>query len=32
MEMAETVDGQKVVTRKLPKKQIAKMSGVRARW
>jgi CRP/FNR family cyclic AMP-dependent transcriptional regulator len=27
MEMAETVDGQKVVTRKLPKKQIAKMIG-----
>ena len=27
MEMAETVDGQKVVTKKLPKKQIAKMIG-----
>jgi CRP/FNR family transcriptional regulator, cyclic AMP receptor protein len=27
LEMAETVDGQKVVTRKLPKKQIAKMIG-----
>jgi len=27
MEMAETVDGQKVVTRKLPKQQIAKMIG-----
>ena len=27
MEMAETVDGQKVVTRKLPKQQIAKMVG-----
>jgi CRP/FNR family cyclic AMP-dependent transcriptional regulator len=27
METAETVDGQKVVTRKLPKKQIAKMIG-----
>jgi CRP/FNR family cyclic AMP-dependent transcriptional regulator len=27
MEMAETVDGQKVVTQKLPKKQIAKMIG-----
>jgi len=27
MDMAETVDGQKVVTRKLPKKQIAKMIG-----
>ena len=27
MEMAETVDGQKVVTTKLPKKQIAKMIG-----
>jgi CRP/FNR family cyclic AMP-dependent transcriptional regulator len=27
LEMAETVDGQKVVTKKLPKKQIAKMIG-----
>ena len=27
MEMAETVDGQRVVTKKLPKKQIAKMIG-----
>jgi len=27
MEMAETIDGQKVVTRKLPKQQIAKMVG-----
>jgi len=27
LEMAETVDGQKVVTRKLPKQQIAKMVG-----
>ena len=27
MEMAETVDGQKVVTKKLPKQQIAKMVG-----
>ena len=27
MEMAETVDGQKVVTKKLPKQQIAKMIG-----
>jgi len=27
MEMAETVDGQKVITRKLPKQQIAKMVG-----
>ncbi len=27
LEMAETVDGQKVVTRKLPKQQIAKMIG-----
>ena len=27
LDMAETVDGQKVVTRKLPKKQIAKMIG-----
>src|SRR6266850_831362 len=27
MDMAETVDGQKVVTKKLPKKQIAKMIG-----
>jgi CRP/FNR family cyclic AMP-dependent transcriptional regulator len=27
MEMAETVDGQKVITRKLPKQQIAKMIG-----
>ena len=27
MDMAETVDGQRVVTRKLPKKQIAKMVG-----
>jgi len=27
MEMAETVDGQKVVTKKLPKKQIANMIG-----
>ena len=27
MEMAETVDGQQVVTRKLPKQQIAKMVG-----
>src|SRR5947199_8683983 len=27
LEMAETVDGQKVVTKKLPKQQIAKMIG-----
>jgi CRP/FNR family transcriptional regulator, cyclic AMP receptor protein len=27
MEMAETVDGQKVITKKLPKQQIAKMVG-----
>jgi CRP/FNR family cyclic AMP-dependent transcriptional regulator len=27
METAETVDGQKVVTKKLPKQQIAKMIG-----
>ena len=27
MEMAETIDGQKVITRRLPKQQIAKMIG-----